>query len=135
TDNQFHNTGVPVAKGASEDLGRARGVVQLKADPFNCLGPYSDARPEDCIELQFLAETNPEVVGAFKTPSLRGVAERGPYMQLGQIPTLAEVIDHYAAAPAAAFGHSELRPVDLSSSDRAALIAFLKTLDPEQHRK
>jgi cytochrome c peroxidase len=56
-------------------------------------------------------------------------------MQLGQIATLAEVADRYAAAPEAAFGHSELRPVDLSPSDRAALISFLKTLDSEQQKR
>ena len=118
-------------------------MARVKADPFNCLGPYSDARPEDwpedwpedCPELRFLAETNPEFESAFKTPSLRGVAERAPYMQSGQITTLAEVVNHYAAAPAAAFGQSELRPVDLSSSDRAALVAFLTTLDPELQAK
>ena len=67
--------------------------------------------------------------------ALRGVAERAPYMQSGQIATLAEVVNHYAAAPAAAFGQSELRPVDLSSSDRAALVAFLTTLDPQLQAK
>ena len=124
-----------MADGTPEDQGRAPGVARVKADPFNCLGPYSDARPEDCTELRFLAETTPEFESAFKTRSLRGVAGCTPYMQSGQIATLAEVINHYAAAPAAAFGHSELRPVDLSSSDRAALISFLTTLDPEPQAK
>jgi cytochrome c peroxidase len=38
------------------------------------------------------------------------------------------VIAHYAAAPAAPFGHSELVPVRLSPNERRQLIAFLSTL-------
>ena len=50
---------------------------------------------------------------AYKTPSLRGVAGRPPYMHAGQIATLEEVIDHDARAPASEDGHSELNPLTL----------------------
>ena len=49
TDNHFHNTGVP---GLPEDLGRASGAVLVRQDPFNCLGAFSDAAPEQCAELR-----------------------------------------------------------------------------------
>lgn len=129
TDNYFHNTGVPPVAGLPEDLGRIAAIEQVAADPFNCLGPYSDAGPGDCAELSFMAGASEELVRAYKPPSLRGVAQRPPYMHAGQIATLAEVIDHYNRAPAAPAGHSELRPLGLSREDAEALAAFLRTLD------
>ncbi|MGI6855705.1 cytochrome-c peroxidase [Mesorhizobium sp. 1B3] len=128
TDDHFHNTGVPPAPGLPEDTGREAGAEQVLADPFNCLGPYSDARPEDCTELKFMVGKGPELRRAFKTPSLRGAASRPPYMHSGQFATLDEVLDHYARAPASPNGRSELAPLRISDRERAALIAFLGTL-------
>lgn len=118
------------AAGLPEDSGRLDGARLLREDPFNCLGPYSDAAPGDCAELRFMAEPGEGALRAFKTPSLRGVTSRPPYMHAGQIGTLEEVLDHYAAAPAAPTGHTELRPKDLSEEERARLLAFLAALDP-----
>lgn len=89
---------------------------------------YSDAGPEDCDELRFAVTDGAELVHAFKTPSLRNVAERAPYMDAGQFATLADVVAHYSAAPKAPFGHSELKPLHLSSTEQRELIAFLRTL-------
>jgi cytochrome c peroxidase len=65
----------------------------------------------------------------FKPPSLRNVAERGPYMHAGQFATLEEVLNHYNTAPEAPAGHSELEPLKLSQREIEQIIAFLKTLD------
>ena len=130
TDSHFHNTGVPSVPGLPEDLGRATGVAKVAADPFNCLGPYRDGSDAACGELRFMVKDRPELRRAYKTPSLRGVAGRPPYMHAGQIATLDEVIDHDARAPASEDGHSELNPLTLSERERKELIAFLKTLDP-----
>lgn len=130
TDNHFHNTGVPAVPGLPEDLGRFAGAAQVRSDPFNCLGPYSDAGPEDCAELTYLAAPDHEATRAYKPPSLRGVALRPPYMHAGQIATLGEVLAHYNTAPAAPSGHSELEPLNLAPTDLAALQAFLAALDP-----
>jgi cytochrome c peroxidase len=130
TDSHFHNTGGPAAPGLPADSGRAAGVRLVQQDPFNCLGLYSDAEPEQCVELRFLADANEELLRAFKPPSLRGVASRPPYMHAGQIATLEEVLAHYANAPEAPEGHSELRPKNLTDKERAQIIAFLATLDP-----
>lgn len=128
TDDHFHNTGVPPADGLPEDHGRARGVDLLDADPFNCIGKYSDAGPNDCGELKYMLRDSEDLERAFKPPSLRGAAKRPPYMHAGQLATLEAVIQHYAAAPPAPSGHSELEPVDFTSEEKAALVAFLKTL-------
>jgi cytochrome c peroxidase len=128
TDNHFHNTGIPSA-GPDLDTGRAKGALEVKADPFNCLGEYSDAAPDDCAELKYMVAEGHELEGAFKPPSLRGVAQRPPFMNAGQVGTLAEVLDHYNRAPAAPIGHNELKPLSLSAEEITALEAFLKTLD------
>lgn len=129
TDDHFHNTGVPAAPGLPADRGRAQAIAEVEADPFNCLGPYSDAAGR-CDELRFMVREGEEIVRAFKTPSLRGAALRPPYMHSGQIATLEGVIDHYSHAPASPEGVSEVHGVVFTDRGRAALIAFLKTLDP-----
>ena len=130
TDNFFHNTGVAAVPGLPDDVGRSLAVDQVLADPFNCLGPYSDAEPGDCAELKYLGKAGHEMIRAYKPPSLRGVASRPPYMHAGQIATLGGVLVHYNTAPAAPNGHSELAPLNLNSTELAALEAFLGALDP-----
>ena len=128
TDDGFHNTGIPVVPGLPEDLGRQTGVLQAAADPFNCMGAFSDAGADDCGELRFRVAEGPQLLRAYKTPSLRGAATRPPYMHSGQFATLEEVVDHYARAPAAPSGETELHPITLSERERLQLIAFLGTL-------
>jgi cytochrome c peroxidase len=138
TDQAFHNTGVPPSDPASPDRGRADGTAALLADEFNCLGRYSDAKPEQCGELNFLSTDDPGMRAAFRTPGLRNVAARPPYMHAGQFATLEDVVRHYAAAPPAVVGRSELarpgdaraprRPIELAPQDIADLAAFLGAL-------
>lgn len=128
TNNDFHNTGVPVDPELPQDTGRAQGAKQVQADEFNCLSAYSDAKTEQCAELRFMKTEGAELMRQFKPPSLRNVAEREPYMHAGQFATLADVLDHYNRAPEAPAGHSELKPLNLSATEIAELIAFLKTL-------
>ena len=113
---------------AVADSGRAHGVRLALGDEFNCTGRYSDARAEECGELQFATTEGEELLRAYKTPSLRGVAERAPYMHAGQLATLADVVAHYDRAPEAPAGHSELQALRLSSDERRQLEAFLHTL-------
>ncbi|GAB3124037.1 cytochrome-c peroxidase [Novispirillum itersonii] len=133
TDRHFHNTGVAPGpgesgKGESGEQDRRAGARLVRSSPFNCVSPYSDAGAETCGELRFLALDQPDQVGAFKTPSLRGVADRPPYMRAGQIATLHDVLAHYLAAPPAAYGRSELRPLLLTAREVEQITAFLKTL-------
>jgi len=147
SDQQFHNTGVPPRYADRPDRGRAAATATVRSDEFNCLGPFSDARPEQCQELRFMVSDDPALEGAFKTPGLRGVAGRPPYMHAGQFTTLAQVVRHYTAAPHAAVRHSELThrhagaapakhaeraPIALSDAEVADLVRFLGTLDAER---
>ena len=129
TDNHFHNTGVPLpATALPPDSGRTAGVRHALEAEFSCTGEYSDAKPEECEELRFAVAEGEELVRAYKTPSLRNVAERSPYMHAGQIATLDEVVAHYNDAPKAPFGHSELRKLELSRKELEQLVLFLRTL-------
>jgi cytochrome c peroxidase len=127
TNNEFHNTGIPVRDGLPPDHGRMVGVEQARADPFNCLGRYSDGDEEDCAELRF-ARNGSALDGAFKTPTLRNVAEAAPYMHAGQFATLEQVLQHYNQATPGPLGHNELLPLAFSPLELARLVAFLGTL-------
>ena len=105
TDHQFHNNGLSPVE---SDTGRHR-VTQNERDLYK-----------------------------FSTPSLRNIALTAPYMHDGRFQTLEEVVAHY---------DHNLRRTDtldpnlakhpstgirLSAADKAALVAFLKTLTDEK---
>jgi cytochrome c peroxidase len=127
TNHEFHNTGVLSFPGEVPDKGRAAGVRQVLADPFNCRGEFSDATETSCAELDF-ARSGYEVLGAFRTPSLRNLEHTQPYMHKGQMFTLAEVLAHYNEAPSAMIGHNEAKPLELNTAELIQLEAFLMTL-------
>ncbi len=104
TDNKFHNLGVGVnAKGELTDLGRFK-ETKVETDR-----------------------------GAFKTPTLRNIAQTGPYMHDGSLKTLKDVIDFYVGG-----GNSnphldkEVKALDfLTKQERADLVTFLESLTGE----
>lgn len=77
--------------------------------------------------------------GKFKSPSLRDVAVRAPYMHDGRFATLEAVIDHYSdgiqAHPnlAGALNERNGRPerYNFTEDEKSALVAFLRTLTDE----
>jgi len=67
---------------------------------------------------------------AFKTPTLRDVARRGPYMHDGSLATLEDVIDLYNRGGVDRPSRDDLiGQLNLLQSDKADLIAFLDTLN------
>ncbi|MFA5988772.1 MAG: cytochrome c peroxidase [Sphingomonas sp.] len=66
---------------------------------------------------------------AFKTPTLRNIAQRGPYMHDGSVATLEAVVDHYdhgfVKRPSLS---EEVHPLNLSAEEKADLVAFMQTL-------
>jgi cytochrome c peroxidase len=128
TNHEFHNTGVPADASLPPDRGRLAGTKAVLADEFNCRSRWSDATSSQCSELEFLKPDGHELERAFKVPSLRGVAERAPYMHAGQFTTLGAVLDHYNRAPAAPAGHTELKPLALTTKELGQLEAFLRSL-------
>lgn len=127
SNHEFHNTGVINFPGDIPDKARSAGVRNVQADPFNCLGTFSDDPVKQCAELRF-ARTGLDLIGAVRTPSLRNLEATAPYMHKGQIATTAGVLDHYNQAPLAMIGHNEAKPLKLSRKEMKQLEAFLETL-------
>ena len=78
--------------------------------------------------------TNPapdSLKGAFRTASLRSVAQSQPYMHTGSLATLSDVIDFYAVAGTTATATGELVPFTVTADEKSALIAFLNSLSGE----
>lgn len=74
----------------------------------------------------------PSMQHAFKTPTLRDVARRAPYMHDGSVMTLAEVVRHYDKGFVKRPSLSQsVRPLNLSERDVADLVAFMETLTGE----
>jgi cytochrome c peroxidase len=66
---------------------------------------------------------------AFKTPGLRELTVRSPYMHDGSIATLEQVIEHYDRGGVDRPSRSDLmKPLGLTSQEKLDLGAFLKTL-------
>ncbi|GGB46864.1 di-heme enzyme [Tistrella bauzanensis] len=118
-ERQFHNTGLYNIDGEGAYPATDRGLIEhtgLAAD-----------------------------MGAFRAPSLRNVAVTGPYMHDGGIDTLDAVLDTYAAGgrlipsgPDAGDGRLNrwksdlIVRIELSPTERADIVAFLKTLTDER---
>ena len=116
------------------DPGRHGGIAALLASPFNLLGGYADAPtggqddPSTTTRHVQLQQRN---FGEFKVPGLRNLAHTAPYLHDGQLPTLGAVLDHYAQLSPDrlhADGEQILKPLRLQGSDRADLLAFLRSL-------
>jgi cytochrome c peroxidase len=97
TDEAFHNTGVAWNEGALQDEGRAA------------------------------ITGNPQHKGAFKTPTLREVGRRGPYMHDGSLTTLEDVVDYYdGGGNKNPYLDEKIVPLHLSAGEKKALLAFLR---------
>lgn len=79
---------------------------------------------------------NPIFIGRFKTTSLRNIELTAPYMHDGRFATLEQVVEHYNSgikahptlSPALTDANGNPVQLNLTSSEKAALVAFLKTL-------
>jgi cytochrome c peroxidase len=107
SDHQFHNNGLDATH--DRDPGR-----------FKTTGLESDR-------------------GKFSTPSLRNIALTAPYMHDGRFATLEQVIEHYSTGVKRSptldpnLAKHAVGGLQLSAEDKAALVAFLKTLTDEKY--
>jgi len=66
---------------------------------------------------------------AFKTPGLREIAQRKPYMHDGSLATLEQVVDHYDHGGVDRPSRSDLmKPLSLTAQEKADLVAFMHPL-------
>jgi cytochrome c peroxidase len=69
---------------------------------------------------------------AFKTPTLRNIADRAPYLHDGSARTLEAVVDLYNNPTLERGSRStEVKPLGLTAEEKGELVAFLKTLSSE----
>ena len=100
TDESFHNTGIAWSKSDAALADEGRAAITGK--------PYHR--------------------GAFKTPTLREVAQRGPYMHDGSLVTLEDVIEYYdRGGNQNPYLDENIVPLHLSPAEKKALLAFLRT--------
>jgi cytochrome c peroxidase len=70
---------------------------------------------------------------AFKTPTLRDIAKRGPYMHDGSVASLQAVIDLYDKGGTDRPSRAEvIKPLGLTEKEKADLLAFLLTLNGDR---
>ncbi len=136
SDGEFHSIGVPPRDGGlPRDPGRYVGADVVRRDPFNALGPFSDAPAGAAAERTGSIANGPHNWGQFKTPSLRNVARTAPYMHQGQFATLDDVLHYYSTLEGAVQldHHQEqiLKPLQLTAQEREDLRAFLESLTDE----
>ncbi len=136
SDGEFHSTGVPPLGGGSpHDSGRHAGGKLVLESPFNAASKFSDAPKGEAAERLSVLRVGPDNWGEFKTPSLRNVASRAPYMHQGQLASLAKIVRFYStmegSIPAGHHQETVLQPLNLSDREQSDLVIFLQTLTGE----
>ena len=88
--------------------------------------------PDDDLGRGRLRPNVPLLQHAFKTPGLRNVALRAPYMHDGSVPTLIAVMRHYndgfVSRPSLS---PEMKPLHLSDAEMNDLVSFMLALTSE----
>lgn len=133
TDQEFHDTGIGYR--ATMDGGAKSYRVQM-APGFSTnihsddLRSVTEPRKNDLG--RFEVTLRPEDRWAYKTPSLRNVAQTAPYMHDGSLVTLEEVVNYYDAGGVPHAGLADkIKPLALTSQEKADVVAFLKSLNGE----
>jgi cytochrome c peroxidase len=98
SDSRFHNLGVREGDPGKPDLGR------------------------------YLVTNDPKDKGAFKTPTIRDVGLRAPYMHNGSEKTLEDVVDLYDKGGRVGDPNLDplIVPLGLTANEKKALVAFMK---------
>ncbi|OUU25156.1 MAG: hypothetical protein CBC13_02435 [Planctomycetia bacterium TMED53] len=136
SDGEFHDTGLISAGSSARDSGRYGGIMELRANPFNLLGDYSEDSQSTAADRTRRLKRDSRMWGAFRTPGLRGVSQTAPYFHDGSRIDLGEVVRFYSrrqnARPvhqgAGHHGERLVEPLGLTPTEESLLEQFLKTL-------
>lgn len=104
--------------------------INFTVNAYHNLGIGTDKPTPD--EGRFAVTKNPKDWAAFKTPTLREIANTAPYMHDGRFKTLEEVVDFYdkGGIPNRNLDES-MRPLKLTEQEKKDLVEFLKGLSGE----
>lgn len=128
SNGEFHHGGVP--DNQQIDFGRASVVTDVKQSEFNCYSKWSDAdKKTQCLHLDYLNTDKERTQQAFKTPSLRNVSKRPPYMHAGQFKTIIEVIENYTTQSNSNLLTDEISHSGLTNQEIIQLTKFLDALN------
>lgn len=131
SDELFHVTGVPqIGDHVPEaDDGRFGAIDVYLGWDFNTAGKYND---DPSINRTTGVTKDAKLTGAFRSKGLRNIAMTGPYMHTGHMTTLTEVVEFYneggATTGFAGTKDTLMKPLNLSSSEVADIVAFLEAL-------
>lgn len=97
---------------------------------------FAGLRARDCQSTVGPCIAKPELVGAFRTPSLLNIAETGPYFHTGEVNTLEDVVWHYnrgGGSPGSYAGTKSprMRPLGLTDAETSDLVEFMRSLTAE----
>jgi cytochrome c peroxidase len=120
SDGNLHKTGVPENPAVTAEP--LRHITMARHYATSGLPNYMNTH--DDVGFQAISK-NPKDKGKFATPSIRDLKYTAPYMHNGMFKTLDEVVDFYSKGGGAG---SELKPLNLSDSEKRALVAFLESL-------
>ncbi len=132
TDDAFHNTRFPTGKqDGTADRGRIDVVSKVLTGEFISSGAYSAAPSPHSGTSHLTASAS--LLGAFKTPTLRGVAESAPYGHGGTVTTLLDIAKIYGIAGLAqgdihAIGVTEPWLPKFDATVQPVLVPFLQSL-------
>lgn len=133
TNDAFHVIRFPTGRqDRAADRGRIDVLATLATREFAATTAYSDA-PNAAKNLLLDPASAPRMLGAFKTPSLRGLPATGPYGHGGSFATLAEVTRHYGGRGLLppdphAVGETEEWVPRFDPSAQQELVPFLEVL-------
>ncbi len=131
TDDAFHNVRFGTGRqDGMADPGRETGLKKLAAAEFAASSKWSDA---PASAKTFDVADAPAMLGAFKTPTLRGLPTSAPYGHGGTLATLLDVTHQYGIrglehADPAAVGSTEQWAPNFDSTIQKDLPAFLDVL-------
>ena len=129
TDGLFHNIGIGSGSDVP-DRGRAGAFELLAADEFSGSGPYSDNPTFGVAKLETM--TSEGALGAFRTPTLRGVAQRQFFGHRGHREELGDFIGEVYDGPSledSAVGELDPLVRGLDVGNTGDVVAFLRMLD------
>lgn len=124
SDGNLHNTGVPENPEVLKDP--LRTITMLRHYATSGMPNYMSARADVGA---YAITKDPKDIGKFQTAQLRDLKYTAPYMHNGMFSTLDEVVAFYNRGGGKG---SALKPLNLSSSEEKALVAFLLTLSGDQ---
>ncbi|UXI68075.1 cytochrome-c peroxidase [Tahibacter amnicola] len=106
------------------DCAACHGGALMSDNQFHYIG----VRPVDDDLGRFAQTNNPNDRGAFRSPSLRNVELRSPFMSNGRFTTLEQVVDFYDRGGdfTAPNKDPRIRPRNLTAQQKTALLAFLR---------